>query len=225
MTTLVLAVSFFLGLHLLVSGTPLRAAIIARIGARPYLGLFSLLSLLGIAWMVLGYRRAPFVPLWAPLSGGRVIALVLTLLAFLLVVIGLTTPSPTVVGGEQQLERADPVRGILRVTRHPFLWGVALWALAHLLVNGDLASALLFGTFFGLALLGPMLIDRRRAVLGARWESFVATTSSVPFAAIVAGRNVLHVGELGIWRIVLALVLFAVILEVHPWLFGVSPLP
>jgi uncharacterized membrane protein len=226
MTTLVLAVSFFLGLHLLVSGTPLRAAIIARTGAQPYLGLFSLLSLLGIAWMVMGYRRAPMVPLWAPLPGGRVIALVLTLLAFLLVVIGLTTPSPTVVGGEQQLERADPVRGILRVTRHPFLWGVALWALAHLLVNGDLASALLFGTFFALALLGPMLIDRRRAgALGARWESFVATTSSVPFAAIVAGRNALRVGELGIWRIVLALVLFVVVLELHPWLFGVSPLP
>jgi uncharacterized membrane protein len=225
-TTLLVAIAFFLALHVLVSGTPLRTAIIARTGTGPYLGLFSLLSLLGIVWMVIGYRRAPVVPLWAPLPGGRPIAFVLTLLAFLLVVIGLTSPSPTAVGGEQQLERGEPARGIQRVTRHPFLWGVALWALGHLLVNGDLASALLFGTLFVLALLGPALIDRRRAhALGARWSSFVATTSSVPFAAIADGRNTLRVGELGVWRIALALGLFALFLYVHPWLFGVSPLP
>jgi len=222
-TSLVLAILFFLALHVLVSGTALRGAIIERIGTRAYLGLFSLLSLVGILWMVRGYRHAPLVPLWAPLPGGRPLTFVLTLLGFLLVVVGLTSPSPTVVGAEAQIERGDPVRGILRITRHPFLWGVALWALAHLLVNGDLASALLFGTFFVLALLGPSLIDRRKQALGASWQRFAASTSSVPFAAIASGRNTLELGELGAWRVALGLGLFAVFLAVHGRLFGVSP--
>lgn len=224
MTILVLAVLFFLALHVLVAGTRLRQAIIERIGTGPYLGAFSLLSLIGIWWMIAGYRRAPLVLLWQPPPGGRVLAFVLTLLGFLLVVVGVTTPSPTAVGGEQQLEQAEPARGVLRVTRHPFLWGIASWAFAHLVVNGDLASVLLFGTFLALALLGPTLIDRRRARAHG-WERFAAVTSSVPFAAIAAGRNRLRLDELGAWRVGLALIAFGVLLGLHARLFGASPFP
>ena len=60
----------------------------------------------------------------------RLVVLVLTFFAFELVAIGLTTPSPTATGGESLLRSADPAKGILRVTRHPFLWGVALWSLS-----------------------------------------------------------------------------------------------
>src|SRR5262245_10865182 len=129
MGSLVLAAAFFVGIHVFVSGTSLRGTIVSRIGERAFLGAFSLASLAGIVWLSRAYASAPWVGLWQPPAGLRVVALVLVPLAFVFVVVGLTTPSPTVVGGEARAlaDRADPARGILRVTRHPFLWGVALW--------------------------------------------------------------------------------------------------
>ena len=63
-----------------------------------------------------------------------------------LVVAGLFTPGPTLAGYEKSgLAQAEPARGVLRITRHPFLWGVALWALGHLLVNGERFAVMLFG--------------------------------------------------------------------------------
>ena len=149
-------------------------------------------------------------------------------LAFVFVVVGLTTPSPTVVGGENRplSDRADPAHGILRVTRHPFLWGVAIWAVAHLLTNGDLASAILFGSLLSLALIGPTLIDGKRRAAGSQdWQRFEASTSNVPFAAIAGGRNRLALGEIGAARFLGALALFASALALHRSVFGVSPYP
>jgi uncharacterized membrane protein len=226
MTSLVAATAFFLGIHVLISGTRLRDRLVARIGERGFQGVFSLLSLGGLIWLCAAYAGAPYVPLWGPLLGLEPLALVLVLVAFLLIGVGLTTPSPTVVGGESALDADEPARGILRITRHPFLCGVALWAAVHLLVNGDLAGTVLFGGILILALIGPASIDRKRERrLGARWARFAAHTSSVPFAAILQGRNELHIGELGWWRVGVALALYAAFLASHRWLFGVSALP
>jgi uncharacterized membrane protein len=154
------------------------------------------------------------------------IQLAITFAAFLLAVPGLLTPNPTSVRQEATLERPDAVKGMLRVTRHPFLWGVALWAAGHLMVNGDLASLVLFGSLLLLALFGPLSIDaKRRRALGAKWDAFAAQTSGVPFAAIAQGRQKLAVGEIGWWRIGLAVVIWASLIWAHPLLFGVSPLP
>jgi uncharacterized membrane protein len=72
---------------------------------------------------------------------------VLVFVAFLFGVIGLATPSPTQVGMKSQpAEGTDIAPGMVRITRHAFLWGVALWALVLLIVNGDLASLILFGS-------------------------------------------------------------------------------
>ena len=226
MTSLVLACAYFLGIHVVVSGSPLRQPIVDRVGERRYLGLFSLLSLAGMVWMVRAYRQASIVSLWGPIPGLRWLALVATLIAFILVVLGLTTPSPTAAGGESQLEAVEPAQGILRVTRHPFLWGVALWAVMHVVLNGDAASLLLFGTVLLLALIGPLLIDnKRRRRFGPSWERFAAATSNLPFAAIAAGRNQFRPAEIGSWRIVLAVAVYAVALAGHRWMFGVSPVP
>jgi uncharacterized membrane protein len=119
-----------------------------------------------------------------------------------------------------------PVRGIVRVTRHPFLAGVAIWAFAHLLVNGDTASIVLFGTLLSLALLGPRLIDAKRArAYGERWAAFAAQTSVLPFAAIAAGRNRFVVYEIGTWRLLLGAVAYVALLAGHRWLIGVPALP
>jgi uncharacterized membrane protein len=221
-----MAAAFFIGIHVFISGTALRSVIVRKTGEQGFLGLFSLLSLGAILWLVHAYRQVTPVALWGSVDWFKPAAFLLIGVAFLFVVIGLTTPNPTMVGGESALKGAQPVKGILRITRHPFLWGVALWALSHLVMNGNSASLVFFGTFLSLALIGPFLIDaKRRRKLGAKWEPFAAATSNVPVAAIAAGRNSLPRNELGGWQIGLGLLAFAGLLYFHASWFGVSPYP
>lgn len=222
MGSLVLAGAVFVGIHLCIAGTRLRDRIVGAVGEQAYLGLFSLLSIASLGWLILAYRTAPRAHLWATPTSVRAVAIPLLLLAVALVVIGLTTPSPTAAGGAGALEREDAARGILRVTRHPFLCGVALWALLHLILNGDSASLVLFATLLVLAVSGPRSIDaKRQRAYGERWQRFAARTSIVPFAAIAAGRNHLRLGEIGAWRVALALAAYVLLIASHGRLFGV----
>jgi uncharacterized membrane protein len=227
MFSLLAAAAFFLAIHLLVSGTRVRDALTGRIGQGPYMGLFSLSSLAGLVWLGWAFADARGQPAhWDVTPLTRQIQLGLQLLAMLLIVPGLTTPNPTSVRQEGALDRADVVKGMLRITRHPFLWGVAIWAAGHLLVNGDPASLVLFGTMLLLALFGTASIDaKRRRALGAKWDAFAAQTSNVPFAAIAAGRQRLNLGEIGWWRLLLAVAIWALLAWAHPLLFGVRALP
>jgi uncharacterized membrane protein len=219
MLNLIAASAYFLLIHFGVSGTKLRDALIARLGPGPYRGAFALASLVGLAWMIYAFRHAPAVELWGLLLGLRPLAYVLVFIAFLFVVIGVATPSPTRVGMESKLAQGpDVARGIVRITRHPFLWGVALWALVHLVVNGELAALVLFGSLLVLALGGTASIDaKRRRTFGEQWARFAAVTSAVPFAAIAAGRNRLGpaLREIGLWRPLAATVVYAVVFYLH----------
>ena len=144
----------------------------------------------------------------------------------LFIVPGLATPNPTSVRQEGGLSKPDTVRGMLRITRHPFLWGVAIWAAGHLLVNGNPPSLVLFGSLLVLALLGTRSIDAKRArSFGDTWPAFAAATSNVPFAAIAAGRQSLKIGEIGAWRLILAVAVWAAFLFGHGYAFGVPALP
>ena len=224
MYSLIAASAFFLLIHFGVSGTQLRDVLVARIGAGPYRGAFAIASVVGLVWMSGAYGRAPTINLWGQLTGLRPLAFVLVLVAFLFVGIGLATPSPTRVGMESTLARGtDIVRGVVRITRHPFLWGVGLWAFVHLIVNGDLASLILFGSLLLLALGGTAFIDaKRRRNFGDQWSRFAQATSNVPFAAIATGRNQLGpaLREIGILRPVIATVAYVLVLIFHGRLFG-----
>lgn len=226
MTGLIAAAAFFVLLHLLVSGTALRGALVGAIKEGPYMALFSLASVGGIVWLSLAYGQArgggPVY--WDLAAGARHASFLIMLLALLLIVSGLLTPNPTSVKQEGALDRPDAVKGMLRVTRHPFLWGVAVWAVGHLLANGDLPSVILFGSLLLLAVLGGASIDaKRRKALGARYDGFVAQTSNIPFAAILAGKQKLSLGEIGWWRLLLAVMVWAALIWAHPMLFGVDP--
>jgi uncharacterized membrane protein len=227
MFSLLAAAAFFLAIHLLVSGTRVRDALTGRIGQGPYMGLFSLSSVAGLVWLGFAFAAARGQPAYwdlTPLT--RQIQLGLQLLAMLLIVPGLTTPNPTSVRQEGALDRADVVKGMLRITRHPFLWGVAIWAFGHLLVNGDRASIVLFGALLILAISGTSSIDaKRRRKLGDKWDAYAAQTSNVPFAAILAGRQKLNLGEIGIAPFLTAIAVWAALLFAHPFLFGVPALP
>jgi uncharacterized membrane protein len=230
MSNLLAAATFFVLLHLLVSGTRIRDALTGRIGQGPYMGLFSLASIAGLVWLGFafgqGRQEGWNTAYWTVTPATRGIQLGLQLLAMLLILPGLTTPNPTSVRQEGVLDRPDAVKGMLRITRHPFLWGVTLWALGHLLVNGERASIVLFGSMFVLGLFGTASIDaKRKRALGPTWDAFAAQTSNIPFGAILSGRQKLSLGEIGWWRIVLAVAVWAVLVWAHPILFGVSALP
>lgn len=228
MLQLVLSCAAFLLLHLWVSGTPLRDRLVARLGEGAYLGLFSLASVAILAWMLFAYggaRAEATGPAWwsvTPLT--RHLQLLLMLFAFLLVVPGVMTRNPGAVGQTGALEDADPVRGVLRITRHPFLWGVGIWSAGHLLVNGDLVSLILFGTTGVLAIGGAASIDaKRRRTHGEAWAAFEAKSSFVPFAAILSGRQALRPGEFALQALA-AVAIYLVALMAHPLVAGVSAL-
>ena len=204
MLNLVAASAYFLLTHFGVSGTRVRDRLVARLGSRAYRGAFALSSVIGLVWMIYAYKHVPTVELWGVLLGFRPAAYVLVFIAFILVVIGITTPSPTRVGMESKVgQGTEAARGMVCITRHPFLWGIALWALVHLIINGDLASLILFGSLLVLAVGGALSIDaKRRRNFGEQWIKFAKVTSDIPFAAIAAGRNRLGSAlvEIGVWR-------------------------
>jgi uncharacterized membrane protein len=143
--SLILAALFFIGIHLGIAGTVIRDHVITILSENGYRAGFAIATLIGLGWLVAAYNRAPYLVTWGMLEWWKPIAIILMLPAALLVVIGLTTPNPTAVAQEGRV--GQPPRGIVRVTRHPFLTGVGLWALVHLIGNGDVASlcvALLF---------------------------------------------------------------------------------
>lgn len=223
MANLIAAVAFFLAIHFGISGTKLRDHAVRILGERAYRGVFALASIVGLLWLIRAYSRAPYIALWGSLTSLEPLAVPLVLVAVALVVFGITTPNPTAVGGESQLAREVQVRGVMRITRHPFLWGTALWAFVHFVINGDLASSLVFGSLLLLTIAGTASIDaKRRRRYGERWEHFAQQTSNVPFAAIVTQRNHLGVAlhEIGIARPALAIAVFAALFLLHGRLFG-----
>ena len=224
MTQLILALVFLYATHFGISSTPLRGLLIRRLGQNLYLAVYSLVALLAIVWLVQAYRGAPYIGLWPGLPWLVALAHVAVLLAALFLIAGVSTPNPTAVNQSAALEQPEPVRGVLRVTRHPVMWGIALWGLGHLAANGDLAAVLFFGGLAGLALIGTVLIDRKyEARLGDAYRVFQGKTSAMPFVAIAAGRQRLVFGEIGAARIGGALLLFAILYAVHPWILGVAP--
>ncbi len=224
---LLAATVVFVGGHFFLSSLPVRAWIGERLGAGGFRGLYTLVAAGSFLWMLLAYGDAPRIEIWPELPVLRWVALLAMPVAFVLVVCGVTTRSPTAVGGEALLDTPSvPLPGILRVTRHPALWGVAIWAASHLLVNGDAASVIFLGGFLVLALGGMQHIDaRREATLGAAWGPIKLRSSAIPFAALLSRRTEMDWAGLGWWRPLLGLLLYAVFLGGHLHIFGVSPLP
>jgi uncharacterized membrane protein len=225
MPQLILAALFFIVLHVGVSGTSARGYAIEKLGENFYLAAFSLLSLFGIVWLAHAYRVAGYIETWGQLVWFKPIAALLMLVAFLLIVLGMTMPNPMAVGGENLLMADAPAQGMQRVTRHPFLWGVAVWAFVHLIANGDVASLILFGSLLALVFVGMISIDaKRKKACGRHWDSYAAATSIIPFQAIKEGRNTLVIAEFKVWQWIVALVLYLFVMHFHQTWFGVSPL-
>lgn len=217
---LFLAAAVFLATHF-VSSTPLRPALVKAIGEKAYLGAYILVSFATIGWMAWAYGKAPAEPLW---PGLRLLPALLMPLSFVLIACGVLSKNPTAVGAAGLLKSAEPARGIIRITRHPVMWGLMLWSGAHLLARGEFHATVFFGTFLVLAALGALLIDaRKRKTLGEDWRRFERSTSYFPFLAIVQDRNRLDAAEIGWRNPLVGLALYAVAFLAHAWLFGARP--
>ncbi|MGQ0511341.1 MAG: NnrU family protein [Betaproteobacteria bacterium] len=217
MEQLVLASAAFLATHF-ISSTPLRGALVAMTGEKGYTVLYSLAAFATLGWMIWAYGRAPVEVLW---PGLRPIPAFVMPIAFILMACGLLSRNPTLVGAGKLLKREDAASGILHVTRHPLMWGFALWAGAHILARGELKATVFFGSFLVLALLGAWSIDRRKAAsAGEDWKRFAAATSFFPFAAIAAGRTRFVASEIGLRNPAIGLALYGLLFWFHPLLFG-----
>ena len=225
-TELVIAALVFVGSHFLISSTKLRAELVGRLGERAYLGLYSAVALILLAWLIRAYNKAPDIQLWWPPAALIILPLLVMPLALLLLVGGLTQPNPTAVGQGRRYAAERPAPGVLAITRHPVLWGFGLWALVHLLVGDDLASIILFASIALLALQGTRIIDakKQRTWNPEDWQRFSAVTSNLPFAALASSRNHLYLREIGWWRILLTGVLYILLILLHGVVLGVPVL-
>jgi uncharacterized membrane protein len=223
MTALLAFAVLWLALHLGVSGTALRGALVGRIGENPFRGLFSLAALVLIVALCLAYARSETVPLWFAPEWLRW-ALVALMLPACVLLAGSFARGPTAAGGEKL--PGGEVKGMQRITRHPMNMAFAIWAAVHVIGTGDAAGLVLFGTFFITAAAGMPSIDRKSAARDpAGWVAFAHVTSVLPFAAILSGRNRLAAAEIG-WLVPLAgLVLWVALLVFHRGIFGVAPVP
>jgi len=159
-----------------------------RLGRGPYMGLYSLLTLAGFVLMVWGFGNIkPWIPIWTPPNWTRHVAIALMLPAVILIVAAYA-----------------PTGFMKKAVRHPMLTAVKLWALAHLIANGDLASIILFGAFLIYGVVDRIAVKRRGDVGAANANP-----------TILGDMIALAVG---------GALYAAIIFYLHPLLFGVPVL-
>ncbi len=224
MPQLIVAALVWIAIHLGLAGTALRDVVVRRVGDQTFRGLFSVLSIAALIFLVWAWSASTTTLLWVAPDWLRWILALAMLPALVLFVASVSGRNPTMIGPGETV--AQPPRGIIRVTRHPMLWSFAIWGAVHILGNGDTASVLFFGAFLVTALAGMPSIDAKlaRRDLNA-WQALSAATSIVPFVAIAQGRNQFVLNEVGWLNPAIGLLAWIVILAAHPWLFGVSPVP
>ena len=219
--SLVIAGVAFCGSHILLSSTRMRGSLRDQLGERGFLAVYSLTSLAVFAWFVAAYSAAPTIALWPRQRWTALVPVSVMPLATILLVAGYSTRNPTAVGMERLARVDDPAPGILSVTRHPVMWAIGLWAVSHLIANGDLSSVLFFGSLACLSLGGTVLIDHKKQLaLGSNWSRLAQVTSNLPFAALLARRTKLRWRDLGILRVAAGLLLYAVLYLAHPIITG-----
>ena len=221
MELLAIAALAFLATHLGISSTPLRGVLVSSLGEGAYQGLYSLVAVVTLGLMIYAYGSVPHHDyLWLPSQGLHLAASGLMLLSSVLLAMGLLSKNPTSVGMGSAVRQE--IAGIFRITRHPVQWAFLLWAISHVLANGDVATLILAGTIGLVSGLGMLAIDaRRRRGADADWQAFYQTTSTIPFAALLAGRTRLALGDLNWVAFVAGLALYAAFYWAHGTIAGV----
>jgi len=224
LTHLVIAIGVFLATHIILAENPARRIIVRAVGERPFAWCYGAIAVLQLIWIGQAIEAAPVDRYWEPPAWAGAIPVLVMPLALLLLVCGFTQNNPTATLASGRLARRD-VTGILAVTRHPVMWGLGMWALAHLAVVAEAAEALRYAAFAALALLFlPRIEAKQRAKWGAAtWSDFAARSSNIPFAAMLRGRTRLKWREIGVVRVAVTTALYAaLLLWLHPKIAGVA---
>lgn len=198
----------FAGSHLLLSHLPIRDRLVARLGARPFQGLYSLVALVFFVPLVRVYfqhvHEGP--ALWT-LPHGPALTWIVQIgmgVAFVLLVAGFTKPSPASI-----TPGAATVRGAFRITRHPVVMSFGLFGLLHLLANGATTDVAFFAGFPLFAVVGCWHQDRRKIAQGQPgYAEFVAATPFLPFSG---GEFLRAVREIGVVPIAAGIVLAVIV--------------
>jgi uncharacterized membrane protein len=211
-TSIVLLWLGFAGSHLLLSHLPVRDRLVARLGAQPFQGLYSLIALaffVPLVWVYFDHlHEGPW--LWVLPHGGALTRLVELgmALAFVLILAGLLRPSPASLG-------AGPTAptGAFRIARHPMFMGIGLFGALHLLLNASATDVAFFAGFPIFALVGCAHQDQRKlAKHTPGYAEFVAATPFVPFTG---GATLRGLREMGPVPIVLGVVVALVVRWAH----------
>ena len=196
--------------HLLIARSPLKPWLIRRTGHAAYLSGYSLLSAVLLAWVIWALLSSDRILLWTPPLWSYPFAAAASFAAFLLMGIGALSPNPLSVTFRRRGFRAERP-GAVGWIRHPLLWGLTLWGLAHVAPNGDWPGVILFGGAALFGFVGTLALERRQRnkLTSERWRELTSGAGHLD-------RNALLGALLGA-------ALWAVFLLVHPILFRGNP--
>jgi uncharacterized membrane protein len=208
----------FVGSHFIMSH-PLRAPMVKALGGTMFQIVYSLVSLATFAWVIFAFRAAPVeASLWGAGDGLWWVATVLMLLGSILFAGSLVGNPALPAPGAAALATKEP-RGVFAITRHPMMWGFAIWALVHALVSPHPKVLLLSGFMALLALGGSLGQDRKKAVLMPDWSGWKARTSFLPFMGQLTGKSSWKAAWPGRTVLLIGTALWLVASWAHPW-FG-----
>jgi uncharacterized membrane protein len=218
MGNVLLAAVAFVGTHFLLSH-PLRAPLVARLGATGFLGLYSVVAFATLIWLGLAYRAAPEQPqLWAVGDGLWAVGTLIMLVASVLL-LGSLVRNPALPGPPDAAKAVPEARGVFAITRHPMMWAFALWGAVHILVYPEPSNVTVAVAIIVLALVGAHMQDRKKEALQPDfWPEWERRTSYWPFAAIASGRAKL--GGFGMHALAGGLVVWLVATWAHIPLSG-----
>lgn len=200
---LVAASVAFVGSHFALSH-PLRGPLVRAVGAAGFQIVYSLVAFATLGWTVMAYRAVgPQAGLWDGTAASLwAVSSLLTLIAAVLFV-GSLRGNPALPQPGAAALADKPVHGVFHVTRHPMMWGFALWAAAHALISPTPRSLVLTGSIGLLALVGSHLQDRKKAALmGPSWAGWEGRTSYWPkLAGLARAGLVAWLGGFILWLV------------------------
>jgi uncharacterized membrane protein len=184
MQLLIIGMTVFVAIHLIPSAPNLRASLLGKLGENGYKGIYSLLALAGLGMIIYGKAIASYDPVWYPPAWSRHLVWAMMLPALILIV------------------AANVPGNVKRLTPHPMMWAVSIWAIAHLMANGDKASIILFA---------PLLAFAAIHIVSANSRGAQVQSEKLPLAA-----------DLKV--VIIGIVVYVALLFAHPYLFKVSAL-
>lgn len=189
MSLLITTCVLFVGTHLALSH-PLRDGLASRLGERGFQIVYSIIAIATFIMLVQAWRGIPpEPPLWAVGDILWTVASIIVLFASVLFMGSLIGNPALAAPGAAAAAQGAP-RGVFAITRHPMMWGFALWAVAHVMVVPTPAQIILSGTIVFLALFGSAGQDGKKArLMGDAWRHWAARTSFVPFARQIGGAT------------------------------------